>query len=219
MGNLSLTLFLSIIIPLTMALLVFDVKTRTSILFLMIGILACFFCGELNGILLKWLDMPTREFTVNITPITEEIAKAYPLFLYAFLFKPDRVKLKETAVVIGIGFAILENAFVLASNADSISVGLALIRGFGSGMMHGVCTLSVGYGISFVYSKKKLVVPGSFAMMCIAISFHSIYNNLVQSTYKYIGFALPMLAFIPLIIVIRREKTKAMKKKEEKAHA
>ena len=211
MENLSLMLLLSMIIPMTMTIFVFEKRTRTNLLFLMLGIITCFFCGELNGLLYNALSIELREFTVNITPITEEFAKAYPIFLYTFFLKPEEKKIHESSIIIGIGFSILENAYLLAQNIGSVSLGLALIRGFGSGMMHGISTFAVGYGISFIYKEKKLRIPGSLAMMCLAISYHSIYNNFVQSPYRMIGFLMPIVTFIAIVILMKMKKANTKK--------
>lgn len=195
---------ISIIIPILIVFFVFDKKSRSSILFLMIGIVTCFFCGELDGFLYEITDTDMQEFTINITPFVEEIAKAYPLLIFAFLFNPTKQKIEESAVIIGAGFAILENVFILSQNMSSVSIGLALIRGFGSGTMHAVSTLMIGYGISFIVVKRKLFVPGCIAMLSLAISYHSIYNEMVQSEYQILGFILPILTFIPLIITLKK---------------
>ncbi len=208
MENISLIFFISIIIPLCVACLVFDKRTRTNIIFLMIGIVACFFCGEFDGFLNSLLNESLKEFSVNVTPVVEEIIKAYPLLIYAFVFAPGRQKLMESSVIVGVGFAIFENIFILSQNAGSISIGIALIRGFGSGMMHSISTLAIGYGISFIVMRRKLFVTGSLAMLCVAIAYHSIYNELVQSPYSMVGFILPILTFIPFYFFLKRNEIK-----------
>lgn len=205
MENISLIFFISIIVPLCVACLIFDKRTRTNIFFLMLGILTCFFCGEFDGFLFQFFDIPEKEFAINVTPIVEEIAKAYPLLIYAFVFSPGRQKLMESAVIVGVGFAIFENVYILSQNIRSVSVGLALIRGFGSGMMHGVSTLAVGYGISFIVMRRKLFITGSLGMLCVAVAYHSIYNELVQSPLRIVGFILPILTFIPFCVFLKRK--------------
>lgn len=212
-------LLLSIIIPMVMALFVFDKKSRTNMFFMMLGIISCFLCGEINGLLYNCLPLNMQDFTVNITPIVEEVAKAYPIFLYAFLFRPSKKKIYESAIITGIGFSILENAYMIANNLESASLLLALIRGFGAGMMHGITTFAVGFGITFIYNKRKLFVTGSFAMMCVSITFHSIYNDLVQSPYSIAGFIMPVVTFIVMMIIMRVKKISIFEKdlQEEKS--
>ena len=206
MGNLNLILFISIAAPLAMMLCIYRGKSRISLLFLLLGVTVCLFCGELNGLLLRLTPFSRRYFTENITPLVEEVCKAMPILVYAFLFRPKRQTLLESAIAVGVGFALLENAFSLAGSVATVSVPIALARGFGSGMMHGICTLAVGYGMTFVHSRRKLFYTGTTALLSTAIIYHSIYNTLVHSGVPFLGYLLPMLTFIPLTVVLRRKK-------------
>ena len=88
MADLNLFLFISIVIPLGMLLLLVTGKSRRLVLFFIFGITACLFCGELNGILVRFFES-TRYFTVNISPITEEVCKhvhSFPCIIRSFLF-------------------------------------------------------------------------------------------------------------------------------------
>jgi hypothetical protein len=66
--------------------------------------------------------------------------------------------------------------------------------------MHGMCTLLVGAGITFVKKKRKIFWVGTFALLSTAIIYHGIYNMLVQSDYKMIGYLLPISTYIPSLI-------------------
>lgn len=191
MANLNLSLFISIVIPLCMLLILVTGKSRRLVLFFIFGITACLFCGELNGILVKYFES-LKYFTVNISPITEELCKAFPVIIYAFLYKPQRQQLLECGVAVGIGFAVLENAFVLASNVGFITIALAVARGIGAGMMHGLCQAAVAYGLSYITQYKVLTYVGTIAFLCIAIVFHSIYNCLVQSVFAWVAYVLTL---------------------------
>ena len=67
--------------------------------------------------------------------------------------------------------------------------------------MHGICTATVGYGMSFVKKHKKLFYCGTFALLMISIIYHGIFNMLVQSDswLKYLGFVLPLTTYIPVV--------------------
>ena len=201
----NLLLFISIAAPLSMVLFVCDGKSRRLILFLLCGILACLFCGELNTILYRLLPVTKRYFTVNISPLAEDAVKAVPVLLYAFTCAPRRKDLLEGAVAVGVGFAILENAFVLAESSGSVSLPLALARGFGSGMMHGICTFLLGVGMSFVHTKRKLFFPGTLALLSFAAIYHGIYNDLMLSRYQWAGLVLPLLSFVPLMLYMKKK--------------
>ena len=113
------------------------------------------------------------------------------------------------AMATGIGFAVLENAYYLL-NDSAFNMIDAVIRAFGTGLMNGLCTVLVGVGISFSRKKSKIFVVGTFALLSMAITYHGIYNMLVQSDYEVIGFLLPIITYIPFFIW--RMKLKKRKK-------
>lgn len=154
-----------------------------------------------------------KYFTANFTPLFEEVFKALPILFFAFLYKPDRRTLLECSVLVGVGFAVLENAFILGSEAETVSILTALVRGFGAGMLHVVCTLAVGYGISFVHTQRKFFCTGSVALLTSAIIFHSIYNMLVQAEHYVVGLLLPMIVFVQILILLQQMRAKEEKKK------
>ena len=204
MGNLNLILFISFAAPLLMTLFVCKGKARTLLTFLFIGTVVCLFCGEFSAVIMRSLPFDRKYFTSNFTPLFEEVFKALPILFYAFAFKPKRRTLLECAVLVGVGFAVLENAFILGGAASTVSVTVALIRGFGAGMMHGVCTLAVGYGMTFVHTRRKLFYTGTVALLAAAVIYHSVYNSLVQSQHQLVGFLLPVVTFIPVLVLLKK---------------
>lgn len=204
MGNLNLILFISFAAPLLMTLFVCKGKARTLLTFLFIGTVVCLFCGEFSAMIMKLLPFERRYYTSNFTPLFEEVFKAFPILIYAFLFKPKKRTLLECSILIGVGFAVLENAFILGGAASSVTITNALIRGFGAGMMHGVCTLTVGYGMTFVHTRRKLFYTGTTALLTVAVIFHSVYNTLVQSSHQLVGFVLPVVTFICVLTLLNR---------------
>lgn len=127
-----------------------------------------------------------------------------PIFICAFVIKPTRQDIIERAISVGVGFAILENAFVFASNANQINLLTAILRAFGAGMVHVMTMLFVGFGISFVYDRRKLFLSGSVGLIATAIIYHSIYNYLVCCGYYVAGFIMPTVVFIPTMVFIKK---------------
>jgi RsiW-degrading membrane proteinase PrsW (M82 family) len=181
-----------------MALLI-EKKSRLPISFVLVGIFISVFVAEVNGLLRRVLFMDTFEFTIIVTPITEEILKTVPILIYATLISDKKEILFTASMATGIGFAVLENAFYLL-NDPTFNMIDAVIRAFGTGLMHGMCTLLVGVGISFAKKKSKIFVVGTFALLSTAITYHGIYNMLVQSSYEVVGFLLPIITYIPFLI-------------------
>ena len=209
MDNIIYILFICIVVPLLLMLGLLEKKSRLTIGFMIIGIFMCLFAAELNGFMRQLLnDKSLFYITTTITPVTEEIVKALPVLFFAFVISDKREQLISISMAVGIGFAILENTYILVNDADSVSVFWALVRGLGAGLMHGICTAAIGIGISFVHKKKKLFYTGTFALLSTAVIYHAIYNSLVQSDYKYLGFLLPVLTYIPIIIALAKSKKK-----------
>ena len=205
MENENLMLFICISAPLSMMLFVFRGRSRAILGFLLSGIFMCLFAGEINGLILNNTDLSVRFLTVNVTPIVEEMLKAIPIVFTAFMMKPKRQHLLEYAIAVGVGFATLENVCLLADSADTFSTVFFLARGFGAGMMHGVSTLAVGYSLTVAGTDSRISHPGTVAALSTAVIYHSIYNIMVQSEYPALGVLLPVVTFIPLLIIMKKQ--------------
>ena len=199
MDNLIYILFVSVFVPILLMAGLLEKKAREPITFVLIGIFASVFAAEVNGLLRNLLPLTPFEVTIIVTPITEEILKAIPILVYATALSAKKEKLFTASMAVGIGFAVLENAFYMLNDV-SFNMIDAIIRAFGAGLMHGMCTLLVGVGLSFAKKRSKIFVVGTFALLSTAITYHGIYNMLVQSDYDVIGFLLPMATYVPFFI-------------------
>lgn len=199
MDNLIYILFVAIFVPILLMTCLVEKKARHPLIFVLIGIFVSVFAAEVNGVMVDLLPLSTFEVTIIVTPISEEILKALPILFFATLLSPKKEAVFTAAMAIGIGFAVLENAFYML-NDTSFNMIDAIVRAFGAGLMHGMCTLLVGVGILFVKKKRKLFVVGTFAMLSTAITYHGIYNMLVQSDYQIIGYLLPIATYIPFMV-------------------
>ena len=179
--------------------LMIEKKSRLPITFVLIGIFVSVFASEVNGLLADFIPTSMYNITIIVTPITEEVIKALPILYYAIIISDKREQLFTASMATGIGFAVLENAFYLL-NYPNFSMLSAIIRAFGSGLMHGMCTLLVGVGISFVKKKRKMFAVGTFGFLLTAIVYHGIYNILIQSKFSTVGALLPISTYIPFLI-------------------
>ena len=213
MENLIYILFISVFIPILLMTLLIERKARLPIAFMLTGIFVSVFAAEINGLLQALLSMPAYNLTIIVTPISEEILKAIPILVYATVISDKKETLFTASMATGIGFAVLENAYYLL-NDTSFNMMDSMIRAFGAGLMHGMCTLLVGVGISFVKKKSKIFLAGTFALLSTAITYHGIYNMLVQSQYEVIGFLLPILTYLPFLLWRIKLKNKKQKSKK-----
>jgi RsiW-degrading membrane proteinase PrsW (M82 family) len=188
-----------------------DKNARQPVIFFIVGVSVALFVSEVNALLTNVFSMEMTEFTIRITPVTEEILKAIPVLFFAREISNKRESIITISVAVGIGFAVMENSFVLLRSIDSVSILWAVMRGFGTGMMHGMCTFLVGSGFSFINKNKKLFIVGTFSLMSLAITYHSVFNMLVQSEFYYYGALLPIVTFIPFAIA-RLKLVKEVKK-------
>lgn len=208
MENVNLILFVAIAVPLFAVLLFCERKSRTTMSFLLIGMTVCLFCGEVNTLLYRVIPLPEPLFVTNISPITEEVCKALPVLAYAFLRYPSKKELLADSVALGVGFAVLENAVILSS-AEEMSLWLALIRGFGCGISHGLCTMAVGYGCSFIHKRRKLFYTGTFALLAFSVILHAVYNLLAVGGYIVEGTALPVVLLVSFRLLTGKREARS----------
>ena len=209
MDNLIYILFVSVFVPILLMACLIEKKARQPIIFVLIGIFISVFAAEVNGFCCAILPMSTYEITTIVTPITEEILKSIPILVFATVLSARKEALFTASMAVGVGFAVLENAYYML-NFASFNMIDGIIRAFGAGLMHGMCTLLVGVGISFVKKRSKIFVVGTFALLSTAITYHGIYNMLVQSDYMLVGVLLPIATYVPFV-VWRLKKKKQIK--------
>ena len=208
METLIYILFICITIPLILMAFLVEKQSRRTVIFFITGICAAVFAAEVNGILTYLIPLDISEFTIRITPVTEEIIKAIPVLFFAKVISDKKETLITVSLAVGIGFAIMENSYILTQNIGSISMLWAIMRGFGTGIMHGMGTFLVGTGFSFVNKNKKLFIVGTFALLSVAITYHSVFNMLVQSDYRYFGAALPVITYVPFVLWLYNNRRK-----------
>lgn len=209
MDNLTYVAFIAMTVSLALMLPLMEKKVRRLVIFMIVGMFACLFVSELNQIFLDTYNNDTFYVTTTITPVTEEIVKMLPILYLAIVISDDRRVLIPNAFAVGVGFALLENVVILTQNVENVTILWALVRGFGSGLVHGICTVMVGWGISYIRKRRKFFYCGTFALLSAAIIYHAIYNLLVQSEYRYVGILLPILTYIPVIYYLRKKGIRA----------
>lgn len=218
MENVSYIVFICFALPFVLGIPIVRRQTRQVLLFTFIGMCCCLFISEINGLLSRVIDQDIFYLTTNITPMTEELIKALPILIFALFISSERQELLTIAFMTGLGFALMENSTILVETIvmkGSVDILWALIRTLGAGLLHSLCTTAVGVGISFIRDQKKIFLCGSFALLSWAIVYHSVYNSLIQSDYKYLGAALPMLTYlivIAVLLIVYRKKLKTRDK-------
>ena len=204
MDNLIYILLICVVAPMFLLLLMLKKRSKLIVGFMLGGIFTSLFSSELNTILLHALDNDALLLTTSVSPGTEEFFKALPILFYALVNSDRQDRIMPLSFALGIGFGMFENTVMLVQNVENVTIAWAIIRGFSTALMHGLCTLAVGYGICFVKKKKKLFVVGTFALLALASTYHGIFNMLVQSDYNYIGYIMPAVTYIPILFLQRK---------------
>lgn len=188
-------IFLCLAIPMLLMLLLLESRSRYIVGFMLLGTVTALSAYEINTIVFPLTGLSARSFTEIIPPIIEELLKALPVLLYALLLNDRRDQVLPIAMAVGVGFAILENAFILIENLGSVTILWATARGFSASLMHGLCTVTVGTGITYVKKQKKLFYTGTFGLLSIAVTMHALFNLLIQSRYDIIGLIMPTVLY------------------------
>lgn len=163
-------------------------------LFMLAGMLSCLLSAYVNTFFAALLDASLLEATAEIAPVVEEIMKLLPLVFYLLVFEPEGDRIRAAILVTAVGFATFENVCYLIENGAE-DLGFLLIRGFGTGAMHIVCGVIVGYGMVYVWPRGALRAAGSCALLGTAVVFHGVYNLLASygGRVQYVAYALPLL--------------------------
>ncbi len=194
--------YICLCIPFILMLAFLEPRSRRVFSFAIVGMTVALITSQINSILLEFSGNNYFNTTVNITPVTEEIAKAIPVLFFTFVMAEKREDIISTSYSVGFGFAMLENITIFLQSTDSLSILWVLSRGVGAGLMHGICTASIGMGMSFVKYQNRLFLPGTLSLLIFAILYHSIFNTLVQSeNLRQVGVLLPIFTYIPFLVI------------------
>ena len=165
---------------------------------------AAFVAYLVNMVLLESLPLEIPSYTRYVAPIIEESIKAFLVF---YLIKKNRINFLVGAAIggfaVGSGFALVENLYFLYSLPPSTPM-VWIIRGFGTAMMHGACSVIFAIITELRWDKEeswKAFLPGLLA----AISIHSFYNCFLLSPFLSVIVILFFLPFLILFTLNRSE--------------
>ena len=194
-------IMICMVVPLLLLMPLLNKQSRLLLGFVLGGMVLAVCAYEINSLVCSLFQISGPELSIKAAPVIEEILKALPVLFFAILVSDDRKLVLQLAMAAGIGFAILENAFLLITYVDEVNIGWAVVRGISTSLSHGICTMIVGCGIIFVRKQKKLFYTGTFALLAAAMTLHAIFNLLIQSPYDYVALALPIVIYSVFWIV------------------
>jgi RsiW-degrading membrane proteinase PrsW (M82 family) len=154
------------------------VKPRLLLLCLLYGVAATGLSYFFNTWIILSTGMSFESLSKYVAPITEEFLKALVIF---YLVTARQVGFLVDAAIygfaVGTGFALAENTWYYWNLGTDFNVLLAIIRGFGTALMHGgtmsICAIFLIEGIQ---RNKPAWKAGILGLMA-AIILHSVFNH------------------------------------------
>ena len=189
-------IFICLAVPMTLMLPLLKGQSRLLVCFMLIGSAIAVSAAEINSVLQLLLGLNILDVSLRLAPVIEEILKALPVLLFALVCSDEEKQVLPLSMAVGIGFAILENAWYLLGNLDTVTLGWAFLRGISASLMHGICTFLVGCGILYVRKEKALFYTGIFGLLTLAITLHATYNLLVATAWDVLGFLMPVAIYL-----------------------
>jgi RsiW-degrading membrane proteinase PrsW (M82 family) len=152
-----------------------------------VGVVAC---GALmagmsyfvNGLLLDALALDFALYTRYVAPLTEELLKAV---IIVALMRLHRIGFLVDAAIfgfaVGTGFALVENLYYLHANPGA-GMGIWIVRGFGTAIMHGGTTaLFAVMGLARLEKAQSPGLADYLPGFALAAVLHSAFNHFFLS--------------------------------------
>ncbi len=195
-------IYICLAAPLLVSIMYLRGRKRAPMLFLLIGMTVCLLSSYISTFAAAVLQTTLVTASVEITPIIEESMKLFPILFYLMVFEPKKEQAAEDVVALAIGFATFENVCYLLTNGAADTLHL-MIRGLGTGTMHLACGMIVAGGLLMLWDRIYLRFAGTAGMLCVAMTYHAIYNLLVTQTGApaVIGCLIPIVTAGSLMIL------------------
>ncbi len=192
--------------PLLLAIFCLKDNARRALIFLLSGMTTCLCSAYITTYLAALTGTDLSAATYEIAPAVEEAIKALPLLFYLLVFEPEKKNAANGALLVAVGFATFENVCFLTSYGTADLLRL-LIRGFGTGAMHVLCGMIVAVGLIFIWDRVWLRAVGAFALLCVSITMHAIFNIFVgqSGAVFWIGSGIPLVMLMTYFVFLRRK--------------
>jgi len=158
------------------------VSLKTVLWVILLGGLSALVAMYLNGWLIDALGMNLKQYSRYAAPLAEESMKA---LVMVYLFRSSKIGfLVDSAIMgfaVGAGFALAENFYYLQSHADA-HMGVWIIRGFGTAIMHGGVTAIFGIMSQALTERHMKINPLLYLPgLMLASLVHSVFNHFLVS--------------------------------------
>jgi RsiW-degrading membrane proteinase PrsW (M82 family) len=176
------------------------VRPRVLVESLAHGVVAALVCLFIARLLLRGGFVALLTYNRYLAAVIEELLKA--VFILAAV-RFDRVGFMVDAAIVGFasgaGFAAAENLYYLAS-LGAPGLGVWVVRGFGTAIMHGATTAIVGIVAKALASSRQMTaVTAALPGLGLAIAVHMGFNQFTLSPFTA---ALVVVVVFPLLILL-----------------
>lgn len=162
-----------------------------------------------NGWILAESGLELKSYSRYVAPLVEECLKA---LVMVFLFRSSRIGFLVDAAImgfaVGAGFALLENFYYLQTHS-SANMGVWVVRGFGTAIMHGGATAIFGVMSQTLTERSMKINPVYYLPGLLAASLlHSMFNHFLVS--PIIETLAVLLVLPPVLYFVFRRSASAM---------
>lgn len=185
------------------------VKLRAVLWVIAAGGICSVIALYLNGWLFAESGLNFTNYSRYVAPLMEESLKALVMI---FLFRSSRIGFLVDAAVmgfaVGAGFALVENLYYLQNNSAA-NMGVWIVRGFGTAIMHGGVTAVFGIMSQALTERSMKINPVYYLPGLLAAVFlHSVFNHFFVSPVTETLATLLILP--PVLYLVFRQSASAM---------
>jgi len=169
------------------------------------GLLSVVIAYYINTEISDLLNLNFTSFTRYLAPIIEEILKSC---LIIYLFYKKKIGFAIDAIIygfaVGTGFALLENIYYLLNLSDP-NIFVAIVRGFGTALMHGGCTaLFALIAVNLIQQDKKLLLVCLISIIP-SIVLHSAFNHVFFNPFIQTAIVFAVLPIVFNMVFVKRQ--------------
>jgi len=205
-GLLPVLLFLAVLVYMDSYKLV---RLRVVLWVIALGGVAAVVSYFVNGELFGLAGMGFLEFSRYVSPFVEESLKG---LVMVYLFRSSRIGFLVDAAILGFavgaGFSLVENFYYLASGTGS-HIGIWIVRGFGTAIMHGGVTAIFGVMAQTLTERSMKINPLLYLPgLALAVVMHSVFNHFPGS--PVLATLGTLLILPPILFLIFRRSARMM---------
>jgi len=178
----------------------------TVLIALVVGAVLATASYLVNGHVLDGLPIGFTDYSRYVAPVVEEGLKAAVMI---YLFSRNRLGFMVDAAIVGFsigaGFALLENVYYLYLFPEA-NIGVWLVRGFGTAVMHGGATAIFGVLAQSLTERHARLNPALYLPgLAAAIALHAAFNHFPGAPVLTMAVTLLVVPLTLLMIFAKSE--------------